>query len=109
MIDLNSVLTAHDYGALNGVLKFPDIPGPGIVRKFGNRFRGKRVNLFVIAPNMFGKKMRAKSRDILATISQRRNVDFDRIQTEQKVLSKFPGGACSSQVGVRGGKHTDIH
>jgi hypothetical protein len=69
MMDLNGVLSAHDGGAFNCVLEFPNVARPGVLREFLTRFLGKAVNLLVIAGSILGKKMRRQSGDILPTFS----------------------------------------
>ena len=53
------------------------------------------------------QEMLGQARDVLGPVPQRRNMDLDRVQPEQKILAETAGGDLGLQVRV--GRREDPH
>ena len=53
--------------------------------------------------------MHRQSRNVFATIPQRRQMDFNRIQAEQQISAESPRSHFFIQICIGRGKDTDIH
>src|SRR6266404_545370 len=106
---LNLSTAAHQDGALQGMFQFTDISGPCILRHY---LKGRSIESSDLAPIpgcVPPQKMNRKSRNILAAITQRRNMNLDGVKPKQQVFAELTGGAGSLQIDVGSGDHANVN
>src|SRR5260370_24736142 len=69
----------------------------------------KAGNIFAVALCITVEKMVRKEIDVFAPVSQRRDVDLDRIQAKQEVLTEPARSCLGIYVGVRSRQHSNAH
>src|SRR5712692_10371515 len=68
----------------------------------------KAGNIFAVALCITVEKMVRKEIDVFAPVSQRRDVDLDRIQAKQEVLTESASSGLRIDVGVRSRQHSNV-
>ena len=99
---------AEDGGPLDDVSQFAYISGPGIPAKQVKRFLGEVPRGAVMVFPEKGKKPLCKMDDIVRSLTERRYLDLDHVQSVVQVLPEpvIPDGFL--HVHVRGGDQSDI-
>src|SRR6266403_2452286 len=97
-----------EYATFHCVVQFADVARPGMLMKSLDRGRVESGNTFAVALRIAVEKMVRQKVDVFAAVAQRRNVNLDGIQPEEKVLTEPPGGCLGIHVGIRSREHSYI-
>src|SRR5215467_7241292 len=104
----NGRLLGHEYRAFYRVIQFAYIAGPGMFLKQLHGARIEAGDLLSVALCVNSDKMLCKQRNVLTPLAQRRQMNFDRIQTEQKIRAEAAGLGFSLEIGIGCRQDADI-
>src|SRR5581483_10209166 len=79
---------AHNHIALHEVFQLADVARPAVLHHAGQRVLAERPRLLRIKLAVFAQEELEEDRDLLATLTQRRNVDGDDVEAIKQVLAK---------------------
>src|ERR1019366_10685119 len=85
---LDLTLLRHQNGALDNMIQLADVALPRIVEQQLHSRVIETADAFTIPLGVSGKKVRRQQGNIFAALAQRRNMDLNGVQPEQKVLPK---------------------
>ncbi len=110
VLGFHHVAPAQNDRALDPVLKFPNVPGPGVLGEHPNRVRreGEGATAAGLPGELRQERLR-EGKDVVPPGPQRRDQDLDHGETEIEILSKIPGSDHRLQVAVRGRDQPKIH
>jgi hypothetical protein len=100
---LNLAAAAHQDGALESVLQFAHVAGPGVLQQ---QLQGGNLETFygtAVTRGIARKKMPGEGGNILAAFAQCGHVNLDGIQAEEQVFAKLAGSAGRAEIGIGGG------
>ena len=86
---LNFAAAAHQHRALKSVFEFANISRPGILRHRLESGALEAIDFTAITGSVTPQKMDGKSGNIFATLAQRRNMNLDRVEAEEKIFAKL--------------------
>src|SRR4029077_4712368 len=97
-----------EHAAFNRVIEFADVSRPRMLVKGldGGRVEGR--NVFAIALRVTVEKMVRQQINVLATVTQRRYVNLDRIQSKQQILTKTASSGLGIHVCIGGSKYSYV-
>ena len=98
----------HQHAALDRVLELAHVARPRMPQQ---RVHGRVVEarqILPIPPRMLLEKVERERRNVVTPIAQRRQHDFNRVETEQQVLPEAAGGHFGIDVGVRRRKNAHV-
>ena len=99
----NNVILCHQDAAFNGMLEFADIARPRTVEQRLPSGIVETRDLLPVAEARFLQELSRQYRDVFTPLTKRRNLDFYRVQAEQKILAKSSRFNLFLQICVRGG------
>src|SRR5579864_716168 len=85
------------------------VAGPRVLHHCLERGRIERLHRTPVSRSITCKEVRPQQSDVLASFTQRRNPDFNGIQTEKKILAELSCLTCCGKVRVGGRKHAYVH
>src|SRR6266481_1843878 len=88
-------------GPFHKVLQFADVARPAIARERVHGFVGNTLNLFSHAPSVLIGEIANEKRNVIAPISQRRNINRKHVQPIEKITSELLFGDQLGEVRVR--------
>src|SRR6266852_861654 len=100
---LENVPAAEDECSLDHVLELPDIAGPAVVPENRERLRAHPLHGLAELGGDFPDEMRSQEGDVLAALSEGRQVDGNDVEPVEEVLSKDSVGDRLGDVAIRGG------
>jgi len=104
----NAVLS-ENHCALDAVLKFAHIAGPGVVHQSLHRLGGNRSNGPLHSLCGIVDKVLCQARDILAPSTQRRQGDGEDVEAIEEIHPERLFLHQSGQVSVGRGDHADVN
>ena len=81
----------HQHAALDRVIELADVARPRVIEQRLQRRRLEAAEVLPIALRVLPQEVRRQRRDVLAPLAQRRQLDFDRVQAEQQILTETSG------------------
>ena len=90
------------------MVKFADVARPGVFLEHLQRAWLKSGDSFAIPQCMLAQEVRRQGRNVFAPLAQRRELNFDRVQPEQKVLPEPAGLDFAPHIGVGRRQQPDI-
>src|SRR5262249_51843858 len=76
----------HQHAALDRVIQLADVPRPGVIDERLQRRLFEPREVLAIALRMLPQEMYRERGNVLAAITQRRQLDLDRVQAEEQIL-----------------------
>ena len=107
-VERQLIAGGHDDGPLDVVLQFANVAGPLVLLQGG---QGPWIDVGHVAVVLFivdVEEMSDQFRDILAAISQRRQVERHDVEPVVKVFAEAAGGGFGQEVAVAGGDDTGV-
>ena len=99
---------AQDHGLLHGVLQLADVPWPGVLDELVlGRGVESRDRLLVLR-GVALEELPAQGQNILAALTQGRQVDVDGVDAVEEVFAEAPLGHHAEQVAVRRRDQPDV-
>src|SRR5690242_17374794 len=99
----------EEDGALHRVIELADVPRPRMIEERLHRAEVEAGERLAIAIGVPAQEVHRELRDVLAPLAERRQVDLDRVETEEQVLTEAAGDDLGAQVGIRRGEDARIH
>src|SRR2546423_6159939 len=91
--------------ALDGVIEFADVSGPGMLVKDLRCDGIKSGDGFAIALGIAAEKVMREQVDIFVAFAQWREMNFDGVETEKKILAEASGSGFGGDINICGGGH----
>src|SRR6266436_4535093 len=98
-----------DDGAFHQILQLADVARPRIPLEGGHGFRRNAVDLLSHPAAKQLHEMRNKSRNVFPALSQRRQQDWEDIQTIVQVTAKLPASDHLDETPIACRDQPDIH
>lgn len=97
-----SIGITQDHGALNHVLKLPDVSRPVISLEELRRSLIDPTNGFAYLGTVSCDEILSQEKNILPALAKRRYVDRKDVQAIKEVRAEVPGANCSPEIAVGG-------
>src|SRR5215813_3804762 len=97
----------HQDGALQGVIEFTYVPGPGVLHHRLHRSRREAANLYTITLRIPREEVRRQRWYVFPPLAQGWQVNLYRVEAKQQVLAKESTGDGLTQVGI--GRRDNAH
>src|SRR5262249_45979822 len=94
------LILRHKYSALDDMIQFANVPGESMLQQTLSRAFIETSNVLTITLCVLTKKAGRQRHDVLASVTQGRQLDLNRIEPENEVLSKTTGGNFVPQICV---------
>src|SRR5688572_8355550 len=88
---VDHVALRHEHGALDGMVQLAHVAGPPVIDERPQRGWVEAGDAFAVAPRMGRQEAGGEPRNVLPPVPQRRQVDLDGIETEQRILPEASG------------------
>src|SRR2546427_1057481 len=97
----------HQHAALDRVIELADVAGPRMIQQRLKRRRFESGDVLAIPLRMQPKEVRGERRNVFTPIAERRQLNLDRVQPEEQILTEPTRRDLLAQVGV--GRRHDAH
>ena len=104
----DDVTLRHQDGALDRVIELPDVARPRVIDERLQRGGIEAGDALSVALRVAVRKCLRERRDVLAPFAQRREPDFNRVESEQQVLPETARGHFGMKIGVRRGDQPHV-
>jgi hypothetical protein len=108
VLPLDHLAPAEHDQALDDVLDLSHVAGPGIVHQGIDDVRSEPLHATLHAPGILAQEVLGESRDVLAALPERRQVDRDDVQAVVEVAPEAPAVHRLLEVAVRGGEEARV-
>src|SRR5690606_6766225 len=108
VVDADDFARGHEDRALDGVRQLTYVARPGVCSELAQRLRLVAADRLAVSAGGTFEEVRGQPRDVLGPLTQRREMDLDRVQPVEQVLAEPALVDLATDVDVRRTDHTHI-